>query len=323
ECRTKRKNGSSELKQLRKFYREGKLDAHVNAFRAYIAIGGAVRAFIKQHYPSVKLSDEAIRLLRLKLPQSESNSSELTSLLSKAFTALLQGGRRRSEGCHVRAWPGLPRESSDAVEEKAAPMEAANAREEEHLDAGSAAEQTEPTPMNNDTADSDHSASEVIWIPPPRVAEAKLTLREALGDGDSSSSNEETEPTEALTAGNYYVRSITNSYIRDGRRVYKTKLVTPAIAVALPLKLQVHASAASPSPQISLVNTVTPKRTAPSYLIRFFSDVKTNGVSLLLSDCYSWQGLRPPPPPPPADAPGTRALLLRSLLVILLCGPPF
>ncbi|KAF4134143.1 hypothetical protein GN958_ATG06737 [Phytophthora infestans] len=141
--------------------------------------------------------DEAIRLLRLKLPQAESNSSELTSLLSEAFTALLQGGRHRIEGCHVRAWPGLPRESSDTAEEKTAPMGAENALEEEHLDAGSTAEQKEPTPSSNDTADSD---SDVIWIPPPCVAEAKLTLREALGDGDSSSSNEETEPTGTLAA---------------------------------------------------------------------------------------------------------------------------
>ncbi|KAF4045217.1 hypothetical protein GN244_ATG02601 [Phytophthora infestans] len=162
---------------------------------------GAVRAFIKRHYPRVKFSDKAIRLLRLKLPQAESNSSELASLLSEAFTALLQGGRRRIEGSHVRAWPGLPRESSDA-------------------DAGSAAEQKEPTFSNNDTADSDHSNSDVIWIPPPRVAEVKLTPRQALGDGDSSSSDEKTEPTEALAAGNYYARSISNSYIRDGRRVY-------------------------------------------------------------------------------------------------------
>ncbi|KAF4042996.1 hypothetical protein GN244_ATG04739 [Phytophthora infestans] len=175
---------------------------------------------IIQHYPRVKLSDEAIRLLRLKLPQAESNSSELTSLLSEAFAALLQGGRRRIEGCHVRAWPGLPRESSDAAEEKAAQMGAENAREEEHLDAGSTVEQKGPTPSNNDTADSDHSYSDVIRIPPPRVADAKLTLREALGDSDSSSSNEETEPTETLVAGNYCVRSITSSYIRDGRRVY-------------------------------------------------------------------------------------------------------
>ncbi|KAF4141295.1 hypothetical protein GN958_ATG09504 [Phytophthora infestans] len=144
----------------------------------------------------------------MKLPQAESNSSELTSLPSEAFAALLQGGRRRIEGCHVRAWPGLPRESSDAAEEKAAQMEAENAREEEHLDAGSTVEQKGPTPSNNDTADSDHSYSDVIRIPPPRVADAKLTLREALGDSDSSSSNEETEPTETLVAGNYCARSI-------------------------------------------------------------------------------------------------------------------
>ncbi|EEY66716.1 uncharacterized protein PITG_17268 [Phytophthora infestans T30-4] len=179
ESGTKQNNGLSVLKQLSKFYREG-----------------AVRAFIKRHYPRVKFSDKAIRLLRLKLPQAESNSSELASLLSEAFTALLQGGRRRIEGSHVRAWPGLPRESSDAAEQK------------------------EPTFSNNDTADSDHSNSDVIWIPPPRVAEVKLTPRQALGDGDSSSSDEKTEPTEALAAGNYYARSISNSYIRDGRRVY-------------------------------------------------------------------------------------------------------
>ncbi|KAF4145783.1 hypothetical protein GN958_ATG05030 [Phytophthora infestans] len=69
---------------------------------------------------------------------------------------------------------------------------------------------------------SDHSDSDVFWIPPPRLAEAKLTLREGLGGGDSSSSDEETEPTETLAARNYYVRSITDSYIRDGRRVYVT-----------------------------------------------------------------------------------------------------
>ncbi|KAF4045822.1 hypothetical protein GN244_ATG01796 [Phytophthora infestans] len=101
-------------------------------------------------------------------------------------------------------------------------MGAENALEEEHLDADSTAEQKEPTPSSNDTANSDHSDSDVIWIPPPRVGEARLTLREALGGGDSSSSNEEMEPTGALAAGNYYVRSITNSYIRDGRRVYVT-----------------------------------------------------------------------------------------------------
>ncbi|KAF4144376.1 hypothetical protein GN958_ATG06470 [Phytophthora infestans] len=154
---------------------------------------GAVRALIKQHYPRVKFSDEAIRLLTLQLPQAESNASELSSLLSEEFTVLRQGGRRRIEVSH-----------------------------EKHLDAGSTAEQKEPTPSNNYTADSDHSDSDFIWILPPRVAEAKLTMREALGDGDSSSSDEETEPTETLAVGNYYVRSITNAYIRDGQRVYVT-----------------------------------------------------------------------------------------------------
>ncbi|KAF4033920.1 hypothetical protein GN244_ATG14129 [Phytophthora infestans] len=102
---------------------------------------GAVRALIKQHYPRVKFSDEAIRLLTLQLPQAESNASELSSLLSEEFTVLRQGGRRRIEVSH---------------------------------------------------------------------------------DGDSSSSDEETEPTETLAVGNYYVRSITNAYIRDGQRVYVT-----------------------------------------------------------------------------------------------------
>ncbi|KAF4144568.1 hypothetical protein GN958_ATG06223, partial [Phytophthora infestans] len=215
ECGTKRKNGSSVLKQLRKFYREGKFNAHVNAFRAHIAIGGTVRVFIKRHYPRVKFSDEAIRLLKLKLPRAESNFSELTSLLSEA---------RRIEGCHVGAWPGLPRESSDTAEETATPMGAETACLEEHLDASSTTEQKEPTPSYNDTTDSDYgdSDSDLIWIPPPRVADAKLTLRGALGDGDSSSSNEETEPTETLAAKNYYFRSITNSYIRDGWCVHVT-----------------------------------------------------------------------------------------------------
>ncbi|KAF4143667.1 hypothetical protein GN958_ATG07139, partial [Phytophthora infestans] len=55
-----------------------------------------------------------------------------------------------------------------------------------------------------------------------RATEAKSTLRKALGDGDSSGSNKETEPTGTLAAGNYCVRSITSPYIRNGRRVYLT-----------------------------------------------------------------------------------------------------
>ncbi|KUF83517.1 hypothetical protein AM587_10000260 [Phytophthora nicotianae] len=210
---------------------------------------GPVRPFIKDNYPRVKFSDEAVRLLRLKLPPVESNSSELTSLLSEAFIALLQGGRRHIEGSYVKAWSGLLREPSDAAEDKATPMGAentattdsledsvstldadekqqppSNARGETHFDAGSTrAEEKEPTPSNNNTANSDNSDSEsdVIWIPPPRVAEAKLTLHKALGD-DSGSSDEETKTTETLAAGNYYVRSITDSYVRDGQRVYVT-----------------------------------------------------------------------------------------------------
>ncbi|KUF86360.1 hypothetical protein AM588_10001131 [Phytophthora nicotianae] len=226
---------------------------------------GAVRAFIKNNYPCVKFSDEAVRLLRLMLSPVESNSSELTSLLSEAFIALLQGGRRRIEGSHVKAWTDLLREPSDAAEDKSTPMGAektattdsledcvstldadekqqppSNAREETHFDAGSTrAEEKEPTPSNNNTANSDHSDSEsdVIWIPPPRVAEAKSTLREALGD-DSGSSGEETKTTATLAAGNYYVRNITDFYVRDGQRVYVTDWeATEEPAANLPPKM--------------------------------------------------------------------------------------
>ncbi|KAF4038696.1 hypothetical protein GN244_ATG09225 [Phytophthora infestans] len=219
-----------------------------------------------------------------------------------------------------RAWPGLPRESSDAAEEKAAPMEAANAREEEHLDAGSAAEQTEPTIMNNDTADSDHSASEVIWIPPPRVAEAKLTLREALGDGDSSTSLTPTsgmdgacmweapeEPADKLPPGmvaafnrrrRAQVRQVfiedEAGHTRDRRRpsVEAPSSRVGRFAVSAAHKITGRI-------QILLVNTVTPKRTAPSYLIRFFSDVVLCRIPTVCRCCYRiaarGKGLRPPP----------------------------
>ncbi|EEY67413.1 uncharacterized protein PITG_04445 [Phytophthora infestans T30-4] len=263
--------------------------------------------------------DEAIRLLRLKLPQAESNSSELTSLLSEAFTALLQGGRHRIEGCHVRAWPGLPRESSDTAEEKTAPMGAENALEEEHLDAGSTAEQKEPTPSSNDTADSD---SDVIWIPPPCVAEAKLTLREALGDGDSSSSNEETEPTGTLAAE----CSQYHQLLHQGWTARKTKLVTP--------RERRRPSANAPSSRrrplrrlrrihISLVNIVTPKRTAPSYLIRFFCAAVLCRRPTVCRRCHriAARGVGPRHPSP-ADVPGTRAPLLRFFSAAVPCRRP-
>ncbi|EGZ27075.1 hypothetical protein PHYSODRAFT_466745 [Phytophthora sojae] len=186
----KRKFGSGLLKQLRALHRDRALDELIT------------RAFIRREFPLAYVTDEALRYLRHELRDQVTEAPSPRGPLFDVLSLLQQQTGRRIEGHHVLAWRSSRRPSLRQL-----PSTGANAS---HAAA--------------------HDDDDVVWIPAPSglpvTTDTGSVLNADDGRDDSEASETEWVPTENLAAPRstapqlYNIRAITNSYMRNGKRVY-------------------------------------------------------------------------------------------------------